>query len=147
MRPSSNLSPLPLPARPREGHALRRKSWIPACAGMSGKLMPLALIFVLTAMSGCSEYLSRRDAISPVAGDAVATDAMTEMVDPWPRASAQRNIGFDGQRMENAVQRYHTNRTYLPSNTGTSNGYSAAPAQPSGTPAAPAPAQPAAPTK
>lgn len=113
----------------------------------SNLLRGLALVFVLTAVSGCSEYLDRRDTITLGAGDAVAADAMTEMVDPWPRVAAQRNIGFNGQRMENAVQRYKTNRTYPPSNTGTSNSYAAPPTPPNGTPVGPTVTQPAAPTK
>ena len=79
-------------------------------------------------MTGCSEYLDRRDTIALGAGDAVATDEMTQMVDPWPRVAAERNIGFNGERMESAVQRYKTNRTYPPSNSGTSTSYAPTPA-------------------
>lgn len=107
----------------------------------------LALACVLTLMSGCTEYLERRDAISPAAGDAVATNEITQMVDPWPRASAQRNIGFDGERIENAVERYRTNRTYPPSNGGTSASYAPAPPPNNTTPVGPTITQPAAPVK
>ena len=113
----------------------------------SNLLRGLARAFVLTALAGCSEYLDRRDTITLGAGDAVAADAMTEMVDPWPRAAAQRNIGFDGPRMENAIQRYKTNSTYPPSNTGTSTSYAPSAAPSNGTPIGPTVTQPAAPTK
>jgi hypothetical protein len=152
MRPSSNPSANSSSARPRESgdpgqHLLGRKNWIPAGAGMSGKLTPLALALLLTALSGCSEYLDRRDTISLGAGDAVATDEMTQMVDPWPRVAAQRNIGFNGQRMESAVERYKTNRTYQPSNSGTSTSYAAAPAPANTSPVGPTVTAPAAATK
>ncbi len=114
----------------------------------SSKLMrTLALALLLSALTGCSEYLDRRESIALGAGDAVATDAMTEMVDPWPRVAAQRNIGFDGQRMESAVRRYQTNRTYPPSNSGTSTSYAAAPPAANAAPVGPTVTQPAAPTK
>ena len=113
----------------------------------SNLLRGLALVIVLTAVSGCSEYLDRRDTITLGAGDAMAADAMTEMVDPWPRAAAQRNIGFSGPRMENAIQRYKTNTTYPPSNTGTSTSYAPAPPPNNAAPVGPTVTQSAAPTK
>ena len=104
----------------------------------------LALAAVLAALSGCAEYFDRRDTIALGAGDAIATDKVTQMVDPWPRASADRNIGFNGAKMESAVERYRTNRVYPPSGTGTSTTY-----QPSSTsnttPVGPSVAQPVAP--
>jgi hypothetical protein len=110
-------------------------------------LRTLALALLLSAVTGCSEYLDRRDTIALGAGDAIASDAVTEMVDPWPRVAAQRNIGFNGDRMESAVQRYKTNRSYPPSNSGTSTSYAAAPAPASQAPVGPTVTQPAAPTK
>jgi hypothetical protein len=108
----------------------------------------LALGLVLAAVSGCSEYLDRRDTISLHGGDAVATDKVTQMVDPWPAASAQKNIGFSGERIETAMERYRTNRTYEPVGTGTSTTYSQQPAQPNNTtPLGPTVTQPAAPVK
>ena len=107
----------------------------------------LALALLLTALTGCSEYLDRRDSVALSAGDAVAVGAITEMVDPWPRVAAQRNIAFNGERMENAVQRYKTNRTYPPSNSGTSTSYAPTTSSSSGTPVGPTVTQPAAPTK
>ncbi len=106
-----------------------------------------ALALLLCAVTGCSDYLDRRDTIALGAGDAVASDAMTEMVDPWPRVAADRNIGFNGERMENAVRRYKTNRTYPPSNSGTSTSYAPAPPAANAAPIGPTVTAPAAPTK
>jgi hypothetical protein len=108
----------------------------------------LALGLVFTALSGCSEYLDRRDTVSLHGGDAIATDKVIQMVDPWPAASANKTIGFNGERMESAMERYRTNRTYPPQGTGTSATYSQAPAQPSNTTSVgPTVTQPAAPVK
>ena len=43
------------------------------------------------------------------------------MVDPWPRASANRNIAFSGEKMQTAVERYRTNRVIPPVNATTSS--------------------------
>jgi hypothetical protein len=97
----------------------------------------LALAAVLVALSGCSEYFDRRDTIALSAGDAVAADKVTQMVDPWPRASANKNISFNGEKMQSAVERYRTNKVYPPSGTVTSAAY-----QSSATPNNPAPVGP-----
>ena len=111
-------------------------------------LRALALGLVFASLGGCSEYLDRRDTISLHGGDAVATNKVTQMVDPWPAESAQKNIGFNGERMETAMERYRTNRTYPPQGTGTSATYSQAPAAPANTsPLGPTVTQPAAPVK
>ena len=107
-----------------------------------------ALGAVLATLSGCSEYLDRRDTISIHGGDAVATDKVTHMVDPWPPASAQKNIGFNGERMETAMERYRTNRVYQTIGTGTSATYQQQPPQPNNTtPLGPTVTQPAAAVK
>jgi hypothetical protein len=94
----------------------------------------LAPAAVLVALSGCSEYFDHRDTIALSAGDAVATDIVTQMVDPWPRASVNKNISFNGEKMQSAVERYRTNKVYPPSGSGTSAAY-----QSSATPNNPAP--------
>ena len=111
-------------------------------------LRTLALAALLAALAGCSEYLDRRDTIFLGGGDSVATNKVTQMVDPWPRASAQRNIAFDGNRMESAVTRYRTNTVYPPSAAGTSASYQpAGNAQNNSSPVGPTVTQPAAPVK
>jgi hypothetical protein len=107
----------------------------------------LALVSVLAMLGGCSEYLDRRDTIALGAGDAIAADKVTMMVDPWPRAAADKNIAFNGERMENAVERYRTNRTYPPSGSGTSTAYQPVATSVAPPSAAPTPTQPAAPVK
>ncbi len=66
-------------------------------------------------LAGCSDiYLDRRETIALGAGDAVAGNEITQMVDPWPPASGDRNIAFNGQKMQTAVQRYRTDKVYPP---------------------------------
>jgi len=111
-------------------------------------LRALALGIALASLSGCSEYLDRRDTISLHGGDAIATDKVTQMVDPWPAAAAKKSIGFNGERMETAVERYRTNRTYQPVGTGTSATYQQSSQPPANTtPVGPTVTQPAAPVK
>ncbi|HZT26278.1 MAG TPA: hypothetical protein VFA57_11295 [Pseudolabrys sp.] len=108
----------------------------------------LALGLLLGLLGGCSEYLDRRETIAAGGGDAVAADRVTQMVDPWPPVSANRDIDFNGERMESAVTRYRTNRTYEPVGIGTSASYQpATPAPNNTTPVGPTVAQPAAPVK
>ena len=109
-----------------------------------------ALAIALATLGGCSEYLDRRETIALSGGNAVATNVVTHMVDPWPRESANRNIAFNGQKMQTAVERYRTNRVIPPHAIGTSSTYQdaqGANSQNNGVPVGPAVAQPAAPVK
>jgi hypothetical protein len=85
-------------------------------------------------LGGCSEYyFDRRDTITLYSGDAVATNRVTQMIDPWPVASGQRNIAYNGQKAATAAERYRTGRIIQPVNATTSStSYAAAqqPAQP-----------------
>lgn len=87
----------------------------------------LALAALAAALAACSEYTDRRDLISIHGGDAVQTNKVTQMIDPWPRASANRNIAYDGAVMQSAFERYRTGRVTPPGGTGTSATYQSAP--------------------
>jgi hypothetical protein len=43
------------------------------------------------------------------------------MIDPWPPASANRNIVYDGSKAASAAERYRTNRVIKPVGIGTSS--------------------------
>ena len=49
----------------------------------SKSLRTFALGALISVLGGCSEYLDRRDTIALSGGNAVATDVVTHMVDPW----------------------------------------------------------------
>jgi hypothetical protein len=54
-----------------------------------------------------SPYLQRYDGVMPGAGDDLAVNTATQMIDPWPPYVGDRHIPGDGERMSNAVRRYH----------------------------------------
>ncbi len=83
------------------------------------------LITVCTTLAGCSDiYTDRRETIELSAGDAIKTNQVTQMVDPWPASSANRNIAFNGEKMQTAVERYRMNRVIRPvSGVTSSSGY------------------------
>lgn len=87
-------------------------------AGVSASLVAGAL-----ALAGCADapYFDRRDSISFSAGDALASDRVTQMVDPWPKVSGQKNIAFNGEKMQGAVERYRTNKVTPPVSATTSS--------------------------
>ena len=73
-----------------------------------GAILALA---ATTLLGACTDmYLDRRDTVSFAAGDAVAANKVTHMVDPWPVRAGDRNILHDGERMAAAAERYRTNK-------------------------------------
>jgi hypothetical protein len=89
----------------------------------SNAVRTIALAGLFAVLGGCSEYLDRRDSVALSGGNAVATNVVTHMVDPWPRESANRNIAFNGEKMETAIERYRTNKVIAPRGIGTSSTY------------------------
>lgn len=87
-------------------------------------LVALSLGGLLAACADNVGYLDRRDTIALSGGNAVATDTVAQMVDPWPRASADRTIAYNGQKMQSAVERYRNNKVIAPVGIGTSSSYS-----------------------
>ena len=87
----------------------------------------------------CAAFLARQTK-KPLAfggGNAVATDQVPHRVDPWPRDSANRDIAYDGDRMQPAVERYRTNKVTPPRGIGTSATYQPPAAQNNATPVGP----------
>jgi hypothetical protein len=75
-----------------------------------------------TLLGACTDmYLDRRDTVSFGAGDAVASNMVTHMVDPWPAHAGNRNIAYDGERAAAAVERYRTNKVTPLSTAATSS--------------------------
>jgi hypothetical protein len=81
-----------------------------------------ALLGAGTLLAGCSDiYFDRRETIVPSAGDAMAVNRVTHMVDPWPPSSVNRNIAFNGEVMQRAHERYREGRVLPPVNATTSS--------------------------
>ena len=53
-------------------------------------------------------------------GDAIAANQVTQMVDPWPPHSGDKNIASNGQKMQIAVERYRTDTVIPPISSTTS---------------------------
>jgi hypothetical protein len=81
----------------------------------------LVLAFVAT-LGGCADiYYDRRDAVAFRTGDAIEANKVAHIIDPWPRASADRGFESEGQRMQRAIARYRTNKTTPLATTATSS--------------------------
>lgn len=79
-------------------------------------------LVLATALGGCSDiYYDRRESIAFSAGDSLHGNRAIHMVDPWPPHSANKNIAFNGDKMQTAVERYRTNKVIPPVSLGTSN--------------------------
>jgi hypothetical protein len=96
---------------------MRRSNSRGAAQGL--RVLALAATVLLGA---CTDmYLDRRDTVSFAAGDAVAANKVAHMADPWPARAGDRNIGFDGERMQSAAERYRTNKVIPPGGASTSS--------------------------
>ena len=97
----------------------------------------LAGLLVVT-LGGCSEYFDRRDGITMHTGEAVAANRVVHMIDPWPPASARRNIAYNGEKAATAAERYRTGKIIPPVSALTSSSYGqlSAPQQSNNQPAA-----------
>jgi hypothetical protein len=75
-------------------------------------------------LAGCAEpdlYFDRRDSLSLHAGDAVASNIVAQTIDPWPRVAGNRDIAFNGDRMQAAGERYRTGKVITPQGLNTSS--------------------------
>jgi hypothetical protein len=84
--------------------------------------MLAAVLLLGLGLAGCSDiYFDRRETIALGAKDAVATNEIEQMVDPWPRQVGNRNLAFNGEKMQVAAQRYRTGKVINPVNVTTSS--------------------------
>lgn len=84
--------------------------------GINGAQRGVAAAVMLGALvAGCSDiYFDRRESIALGAGDAVAANQVEQMVDPWPPYSNNRNLTFNGERMQRAVECYRIDKVTQP---------------------------------
>jgi hypothetical protein len=82
----------------------------------------VAAAFLSVVLAGCSDiYIDRRETIAPLTGDAVAANRVTQMIDPWSKASANNNIVYSGEKMQSASERYRMGKVIRPINATTSS--------------------------
>jgi hypothetical protein len=73
-------------------------------------------------LGGCSDiYYDRRETVALGAEDHIDANRVAQMVDPWPRYVEKKNIAFNGQRMQAAVERYRYNKVIPPVNATTTS--------------------------
>jgi hypothetical protein len=75
----------------------------------------VAVLALAAALGGCSDiYYDRRETVALGADDHIASNRVAQMVDPWPRYVGDKNIAFNGQRMQGAVERYRRHEVIRP---------------------------------
>jgi len=84
--------------------------------GINGAQRAVAAAVMLGALlAGCSDiYFDRRESIALGAGDGVAANQVEQMVDPWPPYSNNKNLTFNGERMQRAVECYRIDKVTPP---------------------------------
>lgn len=89
----------------------------------------LGVVFALGAvLGGCSDiYYDRRETVALGAADHMAANEAIQMVDPWPRYVGDKNLTFNGERLQGAVERYRRHEVIRPIPPAT-NTYSQPPA-------------------
>jgi ABC-type uncharacterized transport system auxiliary subunit len=72
-------------------------------------------------LAGCNhlednvtQYVQRTDKVTVSAGNAKDANAAIHIIDPWPRASADRRIPANGERMAGAHERYRNVEKVVP---------------------------------
>jgi hypothetical protein len=91
---------------------------MPRCSDRVAIRIAVALTAIM--LGGCSDlYLDRRETVALGADDFLATNRAVHMIDPWPAGSADRNITYNGDKMQGAAERYRTGKIIQPKGLGT----------------------------
>ncbi len=100
--------------------------------GIDGARRGIAAAVLLGALlGGCSSvYFERRETVALGGPDAVAANQVEQMVDPWPRYSNDKNLAFNGERMQRAVECYRADRVTEPADLDPSTDTGAPPPPP-----------------
>lgn len=72
---------------------------------ITAPLLPVLLLCAI-ALSGCNEYIDRRENVSISAGDSVARNKAIHIIDPWPTRSFDARLPANGARMQRAIETY-----------------------------------------
>jgi hypothetical protein len=92
------------------------KSRIEKSAAEAGRKLLAAMLAVGgVTLGGCSDmYFDRRETISLGANDHIAANRVEQMIDPWPRYVGNKNLAFNGERMQAAAERYRRHEVIRP---------------------------------
>jgi hypothetical protein len=73
------------------------------------------VVVIASAVGGCAEiYYDRRETVGSGSGDAIETNKVAQMIDPWSRASANNQIAANGRLMQSAQDRYNRGKVITP---------------------------------
>ena len=90
-----------------------------------------ATVLLGALLAGCSDiYYDRRETIALGGGDAVAANEVEQMVDPWPPYSNNKNLTFNGERMQRAIESYRVDKVTQPADLDPSTNSNAPPPPP-----------------
>ena len=81
----------------------------------------LVVVIANYCLSACGEYVDRKNTIAFSAGNAVQTNIVTHVIDPWPASSRNRYFATDGQRMQRAVENYRCGKVAEANNNDNGN--------------------------
>ncbi|MFN3249437.1 hypothetical protein [Roseibium album] len=73
------------------------------CTPRTDRLAAFALVLLL---SGCADYMSRRDTVTVGAGNAMDANMAIHTVQPFPRQAYNTNLSRDGRSALNAQERF-----------------------------------------
>ena len=91
-------------------------------ANAGGKLLAVMIVSCGAVLGGCSDmYYDRRETISLGANDHIAANRVEQMIDPWPRYVGNKNLAFNGERMQAGVERYRRHEVIRPISPVTNN--------------------------
>jgi hypothetical protein len=77
--------------------------------------LPALLVLLAAMLGGCSDiYFDRRETVALGADDHLASNSVEQMVDPWPRYVGNKNIAFNGERVQSGVERYRHHEVIQP---------------------------------
>jgi len=86
------------------------------------KLLAVMIVSCGAVLGGCSDiYYDRRETISLGANDHIAANRVEQMIDPWPRYVGNKNLAFNGERMQAGVERYRRHEVIRPISPVTNN--------------------------
>jgi hypothetical protein len=81
-----------------------------------------ALLALCSLLGGCADiYYDRRETIALGADDHIASNMVAQMIDPWPRYVGNKNLAYDGQRVQVAVECYRENNIVPPASRATTS--------------------------
>src|SRR4051794_15418562 len=82
----------------------------------------IASLGILLAGCEAGRYLDRKDTVQFSDGTAVHANLMQHIVDPWPVHASNRDIAFNGPRMQAAVERYCNDKIKPPPSGSSTSG-------------------------